>query len=76
MRIISAAVCQPLAMTPPSDAFLGGFFVDVVGERHEALAEVEDLLFVDGDGAELMHGTRNSLQKSDCRGKWKKMNCS
>jgi hypothetical protein len=33
------------------------FFIDVVGERDKASAEIENFLLVDADRAELVHGT-------------------
>ena len=45
------------------NTFLRGFFVNVVGERHEALGEIDDFLFVDFDRAEFMDGAGNVVFK-------------
>ena len=43
------------------DAFLRGHFVGVVGQRYEAPAEVQNLLLVDGNGAEFVDRSRNII---------------
>jgi hypothetical protein len=43
------------------DAFFRRFFVDAVGERHIAPAQLDDFLFVHRDRAELVHGARQVI---------------
>ena len=39
------------------DTLLRCFFVGVIGDRHVALAEIEDFFFADSEGAEFVHST-------------------